>query len=350
MKDRKKILVVAEDDLDDSLSLCAQASRLDCDMETCVILLAGGNTDRFLKTGIQHFFMAGAERIWAFDLSELPADDSAIACALAAFARQLPAEIILFNATIRGRAIAPALAAELKTGLTADCCALSIEDDSLLVQIRPAYGSQLNAEIVCEKARPQMASVRPGIFPPAMLNGIFPHETCLGKSNHDKSYHYKANHSNIEYIPFKESCRVKRESFRPFTGAGYLRNANIVIAGGRGIGSREGFARLGEIAAETGAALAASRGAVDQGFAPYSCQVGQTGVVVRPKLYVACGISGSVQHLAGISGAEKIVAINSDPKAPLFRYADFGIIGDWREVLETFLGKYKFLQMEAGGL
>ena len=313
MKDTKIILLVSEDASPDSLSLCQAASRLEGGSEICVILLAGKGADLF--------FQAAADRVWAFELPELPADDAAIAHSLADFTGRLSPEIVLFNATIRGRAIAAALAAELGTGLTADCCALSLEG-GLLVQHRPAYGSQLNAEIVCEKARPQMASVRPGIFPPAILD--------------------ENRHGRVEYIAFKEPCRLRRGNFSPFTGTGSLRDAEIVFAAGRGIGSREGFERLKEIAAGTGAAVAASRGAVDLGFAPYSCQVGQTGVVVRPKLYVACGISGSVQHLAGMSGAGKIVAVNSDPKAPIFRYADFGIVGDWQEVLEKFLAEYKF--------
>jgi len=318
MKDRKKILIMAEDASPDSLSLCGAGSRLDTAMETCVLLVT--------RNIAENFFTAGADKVWAFDIPELPHDDLAIAQALAAFTGKLSPEIILINATIRGRAIAPALAAELKTGLTADCCALSIEDDGLLVQIRPAYGSQLSAEIVSEKTRPQMASVRPGIFPSALLD-----ETRRGR---------------VEYIPFDRICRVNSLSFCAFTGIAHLRNADIILAGGKGIGSRADFTRLEEIAAEIGAGLAASRAAVDAGFAPYSCQVGQTGVVVRPKLYIACGISGSVQHLAGMSGSEKIVAININPNAPIFRYADYGIIGDWQEVLEIFLEEHKSLRTE----
>jgi len=322
---RKKILIIAEDTSPDSLALCAAGSALSFDMETCVIILANTGADAEL------FFMAGAGRVWVFDVPELPADDGAIAKAIAGFVRKLSPEIndeasievILVSATTRGRAIAPALASELGTGLTADCCSLSMADDGLLIQTRPAYGSQLNAEIVCEKARPQMASVRPGIIPAALLD--------------------ESRHGKREYIPFTAVCRIKKESFRTFTGAGHLRNAAIVLAAGKGIGSREAFARLGEIASKTGAALAASRCAVDMGYASYSCQVGQTGVVVRPRLYIACGISGSVQHLAGMSGAEKIAAINTDPAAPIFRYADFGIVADWRDVMEIFLGEYQSL-------
>jgi len=322
---RKKILIIAEDTSQDTLSLCAAGSALSYDMESCVILLANTGTDAEL------FFMAGADKVWVFDVPELPPDDSAIARAIADFVRKLSTEMygqssveaILVSATTRGRAIAPALAAEMGTGLTADCCSLSMADNGLLVQTRPAYASRLSAEIVCERDRPQMASVRPGIFQAALLD--------------------ESRHGKPEYLPFTGICRIKRDSFRLFTGAGHLRNADIVLAAGKGIGSREAFTWLGEIASETGSALAASRSAVDMGYAPYSCQVGQTGVVVRPKLYIACGISGSVQHLAGMSGAEKVVAINTDPRAPIFDYADFGIIADWQDVMEIFLNEYQSL-------
>jgi electron transfer flavoprotein alpha subunit len=168
-----------------------------------------------------------------------------------------------------------------------------------------------------------MASVRPGIFP----------ESCLDEYRRGKA----------ETLRFCEKSRITRETFSAFEGVLSLQNADIIFAAGKGIGSREGFKQLSETAASVGAAVAASRGAVDMAYAPYSCQVGQTGVIVRPKLYIAVGISGAVQHLAGMSNAEKVVAINIDPKAPIFRYTDYGIVGDWRTVLEIFLKEYKSL-------
>jgi electron transfer flavoprotein alpha subunit len=171
-----------------------------------------------------------------------------------------------------------------------------------------------------------MASVRPGIFPDAVLD--------------------KSRHGNAEFVSFNGTSRITRENYKTHEGNCSLQNAGIILAAGKGIGSREGFQRLREMADEIGAAVAASRGAVDNGYAPYSCQVGQTGIVVRPELYIAVGISGAVQHLAGMSGAGKVAAINNDPRAAIFHYADYGIIGDWRKVLEIFLNEYKTMYKE----
>jgi electron transfer flavoprotein alpha subunit len=131
--------------------------------------------------------------------------------------------------------------------------------------------------------------------------------------------------------PLKRRCGLRvREQYKPLEDAFSLQNVDIILVGGRGIGGREGFETLRKIVAKMGAGLAASRAAVGSGYAPYSCQVGQTGIVVRPKLYIAAGISGSVQHLAGMGGSKKIAATNSDPGAAIFDYADYGITGDWR--------------------
>jgi electron transfer flavoprotein alpha subunit len=319
MTGRKSIAVVVADVSGTSLSLTGEAVRLAVSFggEVLVVVPHCENMERF--------FQAGAERVIAVDLPSRYSDDAAIARWLAGFIRRLSPEIVLFNASIRSRAVAPALAAELHTGLTADCTELAVDSGGRLIQIRPAFGNHLMAEIVCEHTRPQMASVRPGIFPDAVLD--------------------ESRHGNVEIVSFEGVCRIRRESYRPLEGAS-LQNVDIIFAAGKGIGSREGFQRLCEMANETGAGVAASRAAVDNGYAPYSCQVGQTGVVVRPQLYVAIGISGAVQHLAGMSGAAKVVAINNDPKAAIFHYADFGIIGDWRKVLEIFLSEYKTMFKE----
>ena len=130
---------------------------------------------------------------------------------------------------------------------------------------------------------------------------------------------------------------VIQRAFTEFTQGKPLSQADIIVAGGMGVGSREGFRKLELLAAKLGAGLGASRTAVDAGFAPYRCQVGMTGVTVCPKVYLAVGISGAVQHLAGMSGSEKVIAINSDPKAPIFDYADYGIVGDWEEIVDSLL-------------
>lgn len=219
-------------------------------------------------------------------------------------------DVILASATIRLRGTLPILAGMLGAGLTADCTELQMEE-SRLIQIRPAFGNNLMAWIK-STSEIQMATVRQGVFRPLEF----------GKEKgemKDYALDYTSRVEQISYTPFENTCP--------------LNQADIVIAGGIGIGSKQNFELLAEIAKKIGAGVGASRVAVDAGFAPYSCQIGQTGITVHPKLYIAVGISGAVQHLAGMSGSEKIVAINSDPKAPIFGFADYGIVGDWKTIL-----------------
>ena len=224
--------------------------------------------------------------------------------------------VILAPATIRLRGILPILAGLLGAGLTADCTELQMEEGRL-IQIRPAFGNNLMAWIK-STSEIQMATVRQGVFRPI---------------------EQQKEIREAEEFVLDAAGRVEQLSYIPFENTCPLNQAEIVIAGGMGIGSRQNFEYLAEIAKKIGAGVGASRVAVDAGYAPYSCQVGQTGVTVHPKLYIAVGISGAVQHLAGMSGSEKIVAINSDPKAPIFGYADYGIVGDWKEILTNFAEK-----------
>lgn len=258
---------------------------------------------------------AGAQHIYLFETAG-PAAERDCAQALCELAISRRPEAVLFPATIRGRSIAPQCAAILRTGLTADCTELLLQEDGLLVQTRPAFGGTLLAEIVCEKTRPQLASVRPGVFLPI---------------NTEK----EANGGVIERLPFK-SAQPGTQLALP-GGAGMLCDAQTVVAGGKGIGSREGFVLLERLASLLGGVTAATRSAVDNGFAEYSRQVGQTGVTLRPRVYIAFGISGAVQHLAGIKDSGRIVAVNTDPKAPLFDYADIGIVAPWHEVASRMI-------------
>ena len=255
----------------------------------------------------------GAKYIHAVD--GLSPDETAIAAWLEAFVRKTDSKILLAPATVQMRSILPQLAYRLKAGLTADCTELSLENGRLL-QIRPAFGSSLMATILTQSTI-QMATVRPGCFPavkqpcsdPVLVNEVFsaPHERII----------CHGYHSFEDQLP--------------------LHQADVVIAGGLGVGSKLGFEKLQGLAARLGGAVAASRSAVDAGFAPYSCQVGMTGTCVSPKIYIAFGISGAVQHLSGISGAKTIIAVNSDPKAPIFDYADYGIVGNWETVVDQLL-------------
>lgn len=263
-------------------------------------------------------FAYGADMAdWFFDKENL-SDDYLLASWLRAqIEKKWKPEIILAPATIRMRAVMPILAGMLDAGLTADCTDLTLQEDGRLLQIRPAFGNNLMAQIQTISDI-QMATIRPGIF--------------LEKK-------YDRPTGTVRKYEITGCASVTQLEFSKFEETSPLNQAEIIFAGGMGVGSKEGFAFLGKVAAKVGASLGASRMAVDAGFAPYSCQIGQTGVTVHPRIYVAVGISGAVQHLAGMSGSEKIIAINSDPKAPIFDYADYGIVGDWQEIMSLFLEK-----------
>ena len=241
------------------------------------------------------------------------ADEALFANWLSERIRAWKPQIVLAPATVRMRAVMPMLAWKLGAGLTADCTDLALEDGRLL-QIRPAFGNSLLAGIKTVSEL-QMATVRQGIFAER------PHPVQA---------------EIIAEQPPEESGSVQLLENLPLGESLPLRQAKIIVAGGLGVGSREGFAHLEVFAKKIGASLGASRAAVDAGFAPYRCQIGLTGITVCPRLYIAVGISGAVQHLAGMSGAEKVIAVNSDPKAPIFNYADYGVVAPWMEVLESW--------------
>jgi electron transfer flavoprotein alpha subunit len=234
-------------------------------------------------------------------------------------------EILLFGATFMGRALAPRVAAKLKTGLTADCTGLDISEEGDLVQTRPAFGGNIMAEIICPGHRPQMATIRPKVMKKA-------------KKNLSKTPNVIKINPNIKENEIK--TRILEVVLEGEKGVG-LDEADIVVAGGRGIGSAENFRLIKELADLLGGAVGASRAVVDSGWIPQSHQVGQTGRTVSPKLYIACGISGAIQHLAGMQGSRCIVAINKDPDAPIFNVANYGIVGDLFEVIPALIRELK---------
>lgn len=248
-------------------------------------------------------------------LEQAVTDEADFAKWLAEKVKLWGSQIILAPATVKMRNIMPMLAWHLQAGLTADCTDLKIHNGKLL-QTRPAFGNSLMADIE-SLSRIQMATVRTGTFRPQIQENT----NCKMLTE--------------SYTPLKTA--VTLEEFEAFTQGKPLSQADIIIAGGLGIGSKEGFEKLRGLAQKLGCAVGASRSAVDAGYAPYSCQVGMTGVTVCPKLYIAVGISGAVQHLAGMCGSTKVVAVNSDPKAPIFDYADYGIVGDWEETIDQLL-------------
>jgi len=234
--------------------------------------------------------------------------------------------IVLLGATAVGRSLAPRVASRLETGLTADCTGLEIDPETRnLLQTRPAFGGNLMATIVCPNHRPQMASVRPKVFKRPQRD-----ELRIGRI---VRYDYK-EHSLTQRAQF---LAVVKESAKTAS----IAEAEIIVAGGLGLGDAGNFEIIENLAQALGGGVGASRGAVDAGWAPYTHQVGQTGKTVRPKLYIACGISGAIQHLVGMQSSEIIVAINKNPKAPIFNVADYSIVGDVLEVVPALTEEIK---------
>ena len=245
-------------------------------------------------------------------------------------------QIALMGATVIGRDLGPRVSSALHSGLTADCTALEIGEhddkkagkhyDNLLYQIRPAFGGNIVATIVNPENRPQMATVREGVMKKEIFDANYQGEVIrheVGKYVADTDYVVKVIERHVE--------RAKHN----------LKGAPIVVAGGYGVGSRENFQLLFDLAKELHGEVGASRAAVDAGFADHDRQIGQTGVTVRPKLYIACGISGQIQHIAGMQESSMIISINSDPNAPINAIADYVITGRVEDVVPKMIKYYK---------
>ena len=248
--------------------------------------------------------------------------------------RKTEPQVVLYGATPIGRDLAPRIASSLRTGLTADCTDLQIGDHveagtkrefkDLLYQIRPAFGGNIIATIVSPEHRPQMATVREGVMKMAP-----PDPARKGKT------------VALDAALSDDDLMTEFIEIRRMEKSVDLKGANIIVAGGAGVGSQENFQLLFDLAHAIGAEVGASRSAVDSGFIGKDHQVGQTGTTVRPKLYIACGISGAVQHRAGMHESGKIIAVNTDPDAPIFDIAHYGIVGDLNEVIPMFIKAYR---------
>ena len=242
----------------------------------------------------------------------------AYAIALTALVEKYGPTSMLIGATNNGRDLGPRLSCRLKTGLTADCTALDIDEESGNVAwTRPAFGGNLMATILCPEHRPQIGTVRPGVF----------------KKSEAGPAHAEIIREDIHVDPKDIRTQVLELIQEMGDENVDLEGAEIIVSGGRGVGGPEGFEPVKALAEALGATVGASRAAVDSGWISHAHQVGQTGKTVGPKLYIACGISGAIQHLAGMSGSDVIVAINKDPDAPIFDVADYGVVGNLFEVL-----------------
>jgi len=274
----------------------------------------------------QQLIAYGADKVYWVDAVALSHfNDELYADNLSYLTKRYKPNILLLAATVYGRSLAPRVAARLGTGLTADCTALEIDDDTKnLVQTRPAFGGNLMATITCPNHRPQMATVRPRVMKP-----LEPDFERTGRILRQQ-------------VQVKEDLKTRvLEVIEEAGETVNLLEADIIVSGGRGLGNPENFALIEELAKTLGGAVGASRAAVDAGWIPYSHQVGQTGKTVGPKVYFACGISGAVQHLAGMSSSDIIVAINKDPDAPIFKVATYGIVGDALEILPLITKEFK---------
>ncbi|MBR8536319.1 electron transfer flavoprotein subunit alpha/FixB family protein [Carboxylicivirga sediminis] len=251
------------------------------------------------------------------------------------FEKEKP-QIALLGASTFGRDLGPRVSSALVSGLTADCTSLEIgphEDkkagktyENLLYQIRPAFGGNIVATIINPDCRPQMATVREGVMKKEIV---------------DANYKGKVNTIDVDKILKPEDLVVKVIERHMEKSKVNIKNSSIIVAGGYGVGSKENFAQLQELAEVLGGEVGASRAAVDAGFAEHDRQIGQTGITVRPKLYIACGISGQIQHTAGMEESSMIIAINNDPNAPINKIADYAITGDVGEVVPKLIKFYK---------
>ncbi|MDK2823441.1 MAG: electron transfer flavoprotein alpha subunit [Clostridia bacterium] len=238
-------------------------------------------------------------------------------------------EIVLIGATSIGRDLAPRVSARVATGLTADCTSLKIDEETRnLLMTRPAFGGNIMATIICPNHRPQMSTVRPGV---------------MQKLARDESRTLDIEEYPVQLTPADinvEILEVVKETKQKIN----IEDASILVSGGRGVGKPENFKLLEELAHKLGGLVSASRAAVDAGWIEHNRQVGQTGKTVRPDLYLACGISGAIQHVAGMEESECIIAVNTNPDAPIFEVADLGIVGDVTKVIPALIEELRILK------
>ena len=282
-----------------------------------------------IKDKAKDLIAYGADIVYLADnLGLKDFNDDSYAAILMTLAKQHKPEIILAGATAIGRSFFPKVASALHTGLTADCTVLDIDTESgHLHQTRPAFGGNIMATIVSPNHRPQMATVRHKVMKPAPRDGSRTGDIIEIRYKHSGDLRTRVTKTIEELSETVNICE-----------------ADIIVAGGRGLGGAKNFQMIEELAKALGGAVAATRGAVDEGWIPYSHQVGQTGKTVCPKLYIACGISGAIQHVAGMQSSEVIVAINKDPDAPIFNVATYGIVGDVHEVVPVMIRKIRELR------
>jgi len=320
-----KIMNIAFELLGEARKL-AQALQV----EVGAVLMGSG-----IKEKAPELFAHGADVVYLVDDRELEHyRTETYTTVMDKLTREYKPEIVLFGATNIGRDLGPRMAGRVHTGLTADCTQLGIDPETrLLMQTRPAFGGNIMATILCPDTRPQMTTVRPGV-----MKKLVPDVSRQGR---------------IVRVPYDAAAIKVRTVVKEILLAARrivnLEEAQIIVSGGRGVGGPEGFKLLEAAAEQLGAVVSASRAAVDAGWISSSHQVGQTGKTVHPKIYIACGISGAIQHLAGMQNSKVIIAINKNPNAPIMKAADFGIVGDLFQVLPALTEAIREMKKEVNG-
>lgn len=336
MSEYKGIWVIAERKSDNqitgvTLELVNAAKELSGQLggeEVSTVLISGNEN---VDDQIRAISEAGSDKIYRIQDESLSQYSTEMYTdALCQAIEQKKPSIVLVGATTTGRDFASRVAARINAGLTADCTALSINEQGLLAATRPTFGGNLMATILCRTARPQMATVRPKVLPRP--------EMQAGRSAQLEQINVNLDASRIK-VKLLEVLAVGQ------VGAQKIEEADIIISGGRGMKSAEGFKILEDLAQALGGAVGASRACVDAGWRGHCDQVGQTGKTVCPKVYIACAISGAIQHLAGMTGSDIIIAINKDPEAPIFGVATYGIVGDVFEVVPALTEAIKAEQL-----
>ncbi len=300
-----------------------------------------------LKNSIGEIFKYGTDRLYMVDDEVFKNNlDDIYAKVLVQAIQKYKPDIFLAGATSFGRSLIPKVAAIIKTGLTADCTALSIDKEKrILLQTRPTFGGNILATIITRNARPQMATVRPHVMEKKMLLDKGTNGNEESKKGNDSKNAFERYKDRIEIIDVDRSkfkskyilLSVEKEEGQGINLADY----EVIVSGGRGIGGPDNFSLIKELADALGGVVGASRAAVDANWISYPHQVGQTGKTVNPKIYIACGISGAIQHLAGMQTSDIIIAINKDPDAPIFKIANYGIVGDLFEIIPKLIKRIK---------
>lgn len=322
LTDYKGILVFAEQRegklQNVALELIGEGKKLAAKLGVDVAaILIGDGINKLADT----LFEYGADKVYTVNGKEYKNyTTEGYASALTQIIELKKPEIVMIGATTIGRDLAPRVSARLKTGLTADCTQLDIDTEKkLILQTRPAFGGNVMATIICPNHRPQMSTVRPGVM--------------------DKAEPQKGRKGTLEEIKVQsveihaKVVNIIKEAKQQVS----LADAKVIVSGGRGAGSADGFKLIQKLAKALGGEFGASRAAVEAGYTTKDHQVGQTGQTVKPQLYIACGISGAIQHLAGMQNSRTIIAINKDPYAPIFKVCDYGIVGDIKEVLPALI-------------